>query len=426
MTIKKKSFSDSEMLIYDDAIMYLRNNIWQFRMWLHENGGRYVRFSLRTSNAAIAESRARLHYHQLMADQLAGKRYFSLTAKDGVGLFLGHKKQEVEAGLIVPGRHSTIKTHLTHWLAFIGSSTKLATLDRFDCEEYFTFRSKTKRKIPVSQSTIVNEQASINAMMAFLFKRKEVSIEAFEFKKLPRIDKGDESQRRSMFTNDELKRVQDGLEKLIASASDIDDQSSVNKAIVALYLLISSITGLRRGEQLQLRWCDVVRNYSNTTQSKDSHNFVKITVRGETSKVRKTRELLIVDEKKYFDRLYKMLLAKSKAAEDFEILQSFQNRLIFSLDGQTPITVRAIEYNFNKVVAAADIENLDSRDLVPYSLRHSFISQMANSGATIISIAEMCGTSTRQIENTYYHTTNEKMIHNALAYHNHVSTGRIS
>ena len=58
---------------------------------------------------------------------------------------------------------------------------------------------------------------------------------------------------------------------------------------------------------------------------------------------------------------------------------------------------------------------MDTRDLVPYSFRHYFITQRVNSNLPPATVAEMCGTSITQIEKTYYHTTDAKMISNALA-----------
>ena len=55
-----------------------------------------------------------------------------------------------------------------------------------------------------------------------------------------------------------------------------------------------------------------------------------------------------------------------------------------------------------------------TRDLVPYSFRHYFITDRINRGATPTQVAETCGTSTAQIEKTYYHTSEAKMITNAL------------
>ncbi len=63
----------------------------------------------------------------------------------------------------------------------------------------------------------------------------------------------------------------------------------------------------------------------------------------------------------------------------------------------------------------AEVKNRDTRDLVPYSFRHYFITQRINSNLAPIAVAEMCGTSVTQIQNTYYHTTEDKMITNALA-----------
>ena len=71
-------------------------------------------------------------------------------------------------------------------------------------------------------------------------------------------------------------------------------------------------------------------------------------------------------------------------------------------------------YHFDEALTECEVENRDARDLVPYSFRHYFITDMINKGATPTQVAETCGTSTAQIEKTYYHTTAAKMIINAL------------
>jgi integrase len=68
-----------------------------------------------------------------------------------------------------------------------------------------------------------------------------------------------------------------------------------------------------------------------------------------------------------------------------------------------------------KCLLKAEIKNVKGRNIVPYSFRHTFITKRVNSGLPIASVAEMCGTSITQIEKTYYHTTEAKMISNALA-----------
>ena len=142
---------------------------------------------------------------------------------------------------------------------------------------------------------------------------------------------------------------------------------------------------------------------------------MKITVRAETSKVGKTRKFVIKDLD-YFDRLFKLQHAKYKEYYEGDYVKvKFANSLIFRLNGESCITPRSIGYHFDKIMELAEIKNTDSRDLVPYSFRHCFITKRVNSNLPPAAVAEMCGTSISQIEKTYYHTTEAKMISNALA-----------
>ena len=92
-----------------------------------------------------------------------------------------------------------------------------------------------------------------------------------------------------------------------------------------------------------------------------------------------------------------------------------QDDLIFSIDGDEPLSKRAVLYHFHKIIALAEIEERDTRDLVPYSLRHFMITQRIMSGLSFKQIADKCGTSVAQIERTYYHLNDEIRLTNALA-----------
>lgn len=413
MALKKTNFSDDEEQIFDDAVILKRGEYWQFRMWLTKEG-KYARFSLKTRNKSTAIDKAKLHYHDLMSLQLQGNSYFSITTKIGVERYLEQRWKDHEAGLIVKGRYATIKTHLEHWLDFIGRDVKLKELERTDCENYYHERTKTKKNIAISQTTVENEQSTINAMMSWLYKNKETYIDSFDFKKLQRIDRGDEALRRSSFTDDEIADITNTLEQYVADAyKDLTDEANIVKIIVSYHLLISIIGGMRRGEQLQLRWQDIEwleRNVGGT-----EYSLVKIKVRAETSKVRRTR-VFVVKDLEYFENLRKLLHTRFiDAQKDKATKTKFADALIFSTNGVAPVTVRAIDYHFDKVMDLAGIKHRDTRDLVPYSFRHYFITQKVNSNLSPTQVAEMCGTSVTQIEKTYYHTTEEKMISNAIA-----------
>ena len=416
MPLKKQTFNADEIEIYDEAVVYKRGEYWQMRMWLGKEK-KYARFSLRTRNRDTAIDKAKKYYHELMAQQLAGKTYFSKTTKQGVEEYLKQRALDVEAELIVKGRYGTIKTHLEHWLDFIGRDTKLKELERTDCENYLHSRTKTKKKINVSQTTVANEQSTINAMLSWLYRRNETYIEAFDFKPLKRIDRGDEALRRSTFTDEEVIVIKQELEKYITEAKgNVDEEGNMSKVINGYYLLISIITGLRRGEQLQLKWSDIKwleKNVKGQAED-DTYSLVKITVRAETTKVRKTRHFVVKDWE-YFDDLFKLLQPRYvKANKENKKIKAFGDTFVFSANGISMLTPRAIGYHFDKMVELAEIKDTDTRDLVPYSFRHYFITDRINRGATPTQVAETCGTSTAQIEKTYYHTSEAKMITNAL------------
>ncbi len=416
MPLKKHSFTGDEINIFDEAVVYKRGEYWQMRMWL-EKERKYARFSLRTRNRDTAEAKAKKHYHELMAQQLSGKKYFSKTAKEGVLEYLQQRAKDVEADLIVKGRYGTIKIHLEHWLAFIGRDTKLKELESTDCENYLHSRTKTKKNITVSQTTVANEQTTINAMMKWLYKRNETYIDCFDFKPMKRIDKGDEALRRGMFTEEEVVVLIREIEKYISGAKKaIQEEDNLTKVIVGYFFLLSIITGLRRGEQRQLCWSDIEWMEKNVKgrSSDETYSLVKINVRAAISKVRKTRRFVVKDLD-YFDDLFKILYPRYvEANRGKENAKHFSAGLIFSTDGVTKITERAIYYHLGKIIELAEIKDIANRNLTLNSFRHTFITDKINKGYNPTQVAEMCGTSTKEIEDTYYHTSEAKMITNAV------------
>jgi site-specific recombinase XerD len=413
MTLKKKEFAADEFPIYDDAVVFMRGEFWQFRMWL-ANEHKYARFSLKTRNKTIAVEKAKLHYHELKAQELAGKTYFSKTIKQGVELYLAQRQKDVDAGRIVKGRWGTIRTHLEHFMDLIGRDTKLKELHRMDCENYYLSRNKMKKSVNVSITTIANEQSTINALINWLYKHGETYIDAFEFPAFKKIDRGDEELRRSIFDEEEIWQMRVTLESYVANAKrDLDTDGNLSKFVTGLYLLISMITGMRRGEQLQLKWKDIEFKQQAVKEASedDAFNLVRIHIDADISKVKKTRNIYVHDNE-YFLTLQEVMLRRY--IKENGNGKSFQETLVFSLNAEKSITPRAISYHLDKIIEIADIKNIEKRNLVPYSFRHSFITHMINNGADERAVADMCGTSRLQIEKTYYHVTEKRMIENSM------------
>ena len=419
MALKKTEFKEDEFPLFDNVVLYKRGEYWHMRMWLPKEH-KYARFSLKTRNRSTARDKAELHYHELKVLEHSGKTYFSKTTKMGVEMYLEERKKDVESGIIVKERFSVIRTQLNHWLNVIGKDTKLKELERTDCENYFYDRTKTKKSIPVSQSTIENEQSIINAMIKWLHKRNETYITGFDFKKLKRLDRGAEENRRGSFEEHEVEAIKTALAGYIEDAEkDLDVSGNYSKAVTGYYLGFSLISGLRRGEQLQLRWCDVEDMEIKEARG-TPYELIRITVRGETSKVRKTRKLVVKDFGYYLGLMRLKKKVADKKLSDKQLRAWLGEQLMFTTNDKTAITPRAIGYHFDRVLEKAGITNLDKRDLVPYSFRHYFITQRVNSHLPPAIVAEMCGTSITQIEKTYYHTTEAKMVSNALADYDYV------
>ena len=102
MPLKKQPSNANEIAIYDEALIYQRGEYWQMRMWLAKEG-KYARFTLKTRNKSTAIDKAKLHYHELKAKELAGKTYFSITTKIGVERYLEQREKEVgqTAGIVI-------------------------------------------------------------------------------------------------------------------------------------------------------------------------------------------------------------------------------------------------------------------------------------------------------------------------------------
>ncbi len=408
MALKKQEFKDDEIPIFDEACVYKRGEYWQFRMWLAKES-KYARKSLRTRSETTAVERGKAAYLEIYANLQQGKTYFSITTKEGVQQYVDFRKRDVELGHIVSGRLATIATHLQHWLSFIGKDTKLKELERTDCENYFYHRQKSTNS-KVKQVTVQNEQSTINACIKWLNKNGETHIDGFNFKRLPRLDKGNDAIRRATLTTDEYESLYRAMRTYCAKHNKLDADELKVRKIVQHYVLIAANSGLRVGEQRQLHWNDVQLEKHKITGSEQT--LARINVRAETSKVRTSRTFLCRNGQ-YFERLREINKPGSR------------NELIFTADGKNALSKRTLLYHWHKIIELANIPDRETRDLVPYSLRHFMITQRIMSGLTFRQVADMCGTSVAQIEKTYYHLNDEIRITNAVADYRRKEDGTI-
>lgn len=251
--MRKQAFAEDEIAIFDWAVIYLRGEHWQFRMWL-PGEGKYARRSLNTRHQGTAIERGRDLYLDIMARLRAGKRYFSINAKQAAERYLAHRQRDVDAGLIVPGRWATMRTHLNHWLDFVGRDTRLSELDRGSCEDYHRSRLAGARGVAARQVTIANEQSTINAMMLWLFRQGDSQIDGFDFRKMPRLDRNDEAVRRSTFEAEEVaaRICKQDLNEVIAAF--VQDKTAVERGLFDPEMVPEELTQVRMGKIIKDRY----------------------------------------------------------------------------------------------------------------------------------------------------------------------------
>ncbi len=407
---RKTEYKEDEIAIFEDACVYKRGDYWQFRHWL-EKEKKYVRKSLRTRKRTEAVELGKELYLELFADMKQGKSYYSITSEKAAEKYLAARKHDCEMGLIAASRYKTLKSHLKHWVAFIDKNTKVKDLKRKDCEGYYEWRH-AQAEGDVKQKTVHGEQATINGMMKWLYRQNETSIDGFDFKKLKRIDDAGESVRRQTLTSEEYNRLIRTMRKLSPNTNnELKDLQSKWFKLTQMFVLIATNSGLRVGEQKQLRWEDV-RVEEHKDKEGNTVKLARINVRAATSKVRKARTLLCRNGQ-YFERL-KMSLGERTGKS-----------LVFSIDGKREVNLRTLSKYFKTMLEAAGIEDVAGRGIVLYSLRHFMITQRIMAGLSYRQVADMCGTSIMMIEKTYWHLNDEIRLTSALADYRRRNDGTI-
>ncbi len=405
----KKEYGEDEIEIFEKGLLSKRGDYWHFRLWL-EKEKKYVRRSLKTRKRHIAVELAKEMYLEMYANIKQGKSFYSITCEQAAEKYLEARLKDYEVGQISLSRYRTIRTHLKTWNEFIGKKKKLRELKRKDCENYYEWRhDRTDGK--VSLITIDNEQMTINSMMKWLKRADEAEIDGFDFKKLKKDGENEETVRRQTLTNEEYNGLIKTMRRLCSEKHSKNESELTWRKLTQMFVLVATNSGLRVGEQKQLRWKDV---QVEMHKDKDGNTvkLARIVVRAATSKVRKGRTLLCRNGQ-YFERIQEIFGKRS--AED----------LVFSMDGKRIINLKTLNKYFRAMLEAAEIRDVVGRGIVLYSLRHFMITQRIMAGLGYRAIADMCGTSVTMIEKTYWHLNDEVRLTSALADYRRRNDGTI-
>ena len=375
-------------------------DVYQFRMYVKDEQKHY-RKSLKTSDLETALIRGRELGMELSTNVKQGKRVFGQSIEEAVELYLDDRKTDVDSGLIVKGRWSAISTQLKHFVEIVGRRTKVSELDRGSLFEYSRLRKAIANKKTgktVTDTTVANEQSTINHMMKFL-NRKDIShFDLFDFKKIK--IRQDDIGKRDTFKLEEYDKLVRFMRSYVADKNCKDENEKLERMIIRDYVLISSNSCMRVGELRQLTWGDVTRIETIFDDKEKEHYLAHINVRAETSKV-KTKRKIICRGGEYFERLKKR-----------QRFTSSEHLVFTSVNGTSGLSSQKWAKHWRALMTGIGIslkEWKDDRNLTWYSLRHFGITMRVMSNVNILDIAKLAGTSVNHIENTYLKYKEESM-----------------
>lgn len=389
-TKTSKSFKEQHEILGGKGVVYRttqNGDFWQFRTWIPEEK-KYFRRSLKTRDFSTALRRGEEECFEIWARLKNGTKIFGITWNELVEEYLKFQRQRVASGKIVSGRLTTIKSQLKHLLEFVGKNRKLNEFDEREFENYAKFRRSNG--VGAQEVTIRNEHATINSLIKFGYKKGYLHYQSGEFEEI-RI-RGDAIGRRPSFDPEEIKKIYGSLYTWAKDYSDEKEKWEKRAVTTFIYVALQSFG--RFGELRQLKWKNV-KFRDKEDESGQIQQIADITIRAETSKVRKTRVVPMVagvalkSLRKY---------SPHDGVDDY-VFCNFKNGSMLSKKTYYRLWGSFLEH--------ADLA--PERKLTYYSLRHCGITASILSGSSLEHIASLAGTSFINIHNHYSHIDNRKL-----------------
>ena len=394
------------------VILYQRADVtsspkWNCRISVTGSTG-YKRFSTKTSDQKNAERIALDKYFELRQKVESGGSIHSPTVKQVFEEWKQHspiklgnrKKENIESNTFTPVESSVV--------AYLGKKriddiTNADIQDmmtwRFSSEQYekqlhnkeqgYSRKSKTKKEMKYSVSTIRSYRGAINGFLKYCRNRGYITKE-FSFE----IPKG-KSDPRPEFSLKDWKKLTTFMRKWIKEDSEFGKTKYFNpkkyreRFYLQNYILILGNTGLRVGEARGLRWIDL-----DNVILPDGEERLLLSVDGKTGK----RQVIAnAGTENYFKRLSEFRLQELNVSSDKFNKKEF---IFCHTDGSS---VGSYKKGFQKLLDECDLRlDNDGNYRTLYSLRHTYATMRINE-VPIYQLAVNMGTSVKMIEEYYSH-----------------------
>ncbi|MCG3778867.1 MAG: hypothetical protein JW388_1595 [Nitrospira sp.] len=352
--------------------------VWQFQQWIKDEK-KYIRLSLKTTDRQEATELAEKRFADALGRIHAGELIFSISAQEFCGRYLEYRLGQLNRGSIKKSYLFAIKSHLKHYLSFVGNDTKIHSIKGSKFEEYADYRLNQKPQ--PKRTSIKHSQGAISALYHWGFREQllpQKLLPKFAELRIP----ASEGKREGMEHDDYQKivTVSKVWDKKATSERDQYERKQVHN-----FIIIQSWTGMRSCEVLGLAWRDIKILSDGTAQ---------ITIREETTKRGKGRTCLS-DRGDVFERVrgYSQHTGKNDHVfSSFLLATKWKSKPFYAKWQELISAVKAKYPTFDTTKS-------------PYAFRHFYISSRLRAGDSPWLIAKHCGTSALMISRHYFHIT---------------------
>ena len=396
----------------------LDNDNFYFRAKVAGHNG-YIRRSCQTSDAARAMVIAEQEYENLLVRAKGGFALKTVT----VDAFFEDWMETTKHRLTETRYKWKMSVYARYLSGYLGRKN-ISDLTKKDADGYWHFRhnfwnsaeglkriqnnkqragAKTFSSHNVAKSpsfaTLKAEASLINEMLG-------AAVDAGHLQRSIKVSPQDaiaKSERtdgfRDTFTDDEWRLLTVNLYNYAHcrgqyAGKRVNIYHQLQRRMLHVFVLLAASSGMRVGELRQLRWSDI-----ETRHTDDNQKRLVVSVRGETSKVRRGRAAVA-----HSDHIIGVLDAFKGISN-----RTAGNDLIFYSERDGEVTDIDLSTAFKNFLKGIEFEgrgeglrtSIDGKPRTLYSLRHFYAIQRLKQGVDVYRLAENMGTGVTQIRNHY-------------------------
>jgi integrase len=385
--------------------LYRRKDIehgsWFLCVYLREEKRQY-RVSLKTDDREHAKRKAESVLIDLLGRVRNGERILSPSLGDVLRAYDERQQQEVASGQISPRTVVLQRYRIRRGFEFLttyhpaGLLTKIAAVDGEVFKEYLPWRQKLRAAKgadkTIRRDVVRDELLAIRKVFKFAHAERlcpERSIPRWDFE----VERSGPTRRR--ITQQDYTDFLNCARSWKGKAKSAKDR--YHRELLQHFVLVVANTGLRTGELLALRNRDV--------QVREASKECLLTVRPETSKVRKGRQITVTPS--YGGRV------NSGAPINYLIRWIREHQVhkdpsdfVFAPFGNGKKSARDTYYHLYKQLRS-DLKDIGLEWFDTYHCRHFWITNRLYAGEPIHLVAKAAGTSVSEIEQTYSNVLTE-------------------